>query len=78
MPLTVLATDDAARTAGAVIGRLFIPLLGAVLPVMGLRRRRDQTTPSRGKGLMTAGTILLLLGVLGLLGAMAATASSTV
>jgi hypothetical protein len=76
-PLTTMAADDAARTAGAVFGRLLLPLLGAVLLVLGLRRRLDQSTPSRGKGLMTAGSILLLLGVLGLLGALTAAAGST-
>jgi hypothetical protein len=76
-PLTTLAADDAARTAGVVFGRLFVPVLGALLLVFGLRRRRDQSTPSRGKGLMTAGSILLLLGVLGLLGALTAAAGST-
>jgi len=76
-PLTTIAADDGARTAGAVVGRLLIPLLGAVLLVLGVRRRRDRSTPSRGKGLLTAGSILLLLGVLALLGALAAAPGST-
>jgi hypothetical protein len=75
--LITLAADDAARTAGVVFGRVFVPALGALLLVFGLRRRRDRSTPSRDKGLMTAGSVLLFLGVLGLLGALTAAASST-
>ena len=75
--LTTLAADETARTAGVVFGRLLLPLLGAVLLVFGLRRRRDQSTPSRGKGLMTAGSILLVLGVLGLLSALTVVAGSS-
>jgi hypothetical protein len=70
--LTTIAADDAARTAGAVFGRLLIPLLGVVLLALGLRRRLNQATPSRGKGLLTAGSILLCLGLLGALAAAAA------
>ena len=76
-PLTTFAADDAARSAGVIFGRLFLPVLGALLLVFGLLRRRDQSTPSRGKRLMIVGSILLLLGVLGLLGALTAAAGST-
>lgn len=77
MPLTILAAADAAQTAGAVFGRLLFPLLGAVLLTIGLRRRRDPATQSRGTGFIVAGSILLGLGVLGLIGSLAVAGGST-
>ena len=76
MSLILLAADDTAQTAGAVVGRLLIPLLGVVLIVLGSRRRQDRSTSSRGTGLIVAGAVLLALGVLGVLAGLATSASA--
>lgn len=77
MSLTLLAADDSARNAGAVVGRLLFPLIGVVLIVIGSRRRRDPSTSSRGTGLIVGGAVLLVLGVLGVLAALATAAAGT-
>jgi hypothetical protein len=74
--LILLAADDTAQTAGAVVGRLLFPLIGMVLIVLGSRRRRDRSTSSRGTGLIVGGAVLLALGVLGVLAGLASSASS--
>ncbi len=61
----VLAAE-AARAAGAVVGRLLPLVLGVYLLVSGLRQRRDPSTPSRGTGRIVAGVLLLLFFLLGL------------
>lgn len=77
MHAVVLAADDPARAAGAVVGRLLFPVLGIVLLVLGQRRRRDASTSSRGTGLIVAGAVILTLSVLGLLGSLASTATGS-
>lgn len=76
MLTTVLAaaSDDPARTAGAVIGRLLFLGLGVLLLVVGLRRR-TATAGSRGTALAVTGGIILVLGVLGTAASVASNAA---
>lgn len=67
-PAMLLATEDAARAAGASLGRLLFLVLGIVLLVLGLRQRKNASTPSRGTAMIVAGAFLLLLFVVGLAG----------
>lgn len=73
--MDILLAVDPAREAGAVVGRLLLPVLGAVLLVVGFRRRdaarRSPVPQSDGKGLRIAGWIVLGVGVLGVLGQVA-------
>lgn len=63
-PPVLLATETA-RAAGATAGRLLLHILGIVLLVLGLRRRSNPSTPSRGTGLVVAGAVLLVLSLAG-------------
>ena len=64
------ATNDPARTAGLVIGRLLFFVVGGLLLFFGLRKRsaaqRDPAQKSNGKGMIIAGSIILGLAVLSL------------
>ena len=64
------ATDDPARTAGLVFGRLLFFIVGGLLLFFGLRKRsaaqRNPSPKSNGKGLIIAGSIVLGLAVLSL------------
>ena len=72
MLITVLAASgDTAEAAGAVVGRLLFLALGAILLVIGLRRRAA-TAGSRGTALAVAGGVILALGVLGTVAGLAA------
>jgi len=59
--LALLAADDVAYSAGVVFSRLLFPLVGVVLIVLGVRRRRDPSSGSRGTVLIVAGVVLLAL-----------------
>ena len=76
--MDILLAVDPAEQAGAVVGRLLLPVLGVVLLVVGFRRRdaarRSPVPQSDGKGLRIAGWIVLAVGVLGFLGQVATTA----
>lgn len=63
------AGNDAAYTAGVVIGRLLFFVVGGVLLFVGLRRRtaaRSDPSKKNGNGLIIAGSIVLGLAVLAL------------
>lgn len=66
----ILAAETASA-AGSLVGSLFFPILGAVLLVVGLRkRRRAGDTPedlSSAKRFITAGSVVLALGLFMLL-----------
>lgn len=66
----VAAESDPATTAGLVIGRLLFFVVGGLLLFFGLRHRsasqRDPARKSRGKGLIIAGSVVLVLSVLAL------------
>lgn len=72
--LTVLAADDTARNAGAVVGRLLVLGIFAAMLIVGLRKRRA-TNGQKGTALAVVGGILLALAVLGTIGSLAATSS---
>jgi len=71
--LAPLAAADIDYTVGVVLGRLLIPLVGVVLIVLGLRRRRNPSIDSQGTVLIVVGAVVLVLGVFG---ALAATANA--
>lgn len=66
MLTTVLAasSDSTAEAVGTIIGRVLILGLGAVLLVIGLRRR-TATAGSRGTVMAVIGGVILVLGLLG-------------
>lgn len=68
MSSTLFLATEAGRAAGATFGRLLFPVLGLVLLVLGLRRRSDPSTPSRGTGLIVAGAVLLVLSFVNVAG----------
>ena len=71
--MTVDVLADSAEQPGALTGRLFLPVLGIVLIVIGNRRRtaarQSAQPPAAGKGVVVSGWVLLVLGVLGALAA---------
>jgi Na+-translocating ferredoxin:NAD+ oxidoreductase RnfE subunit len=71
--MDLIAAADTARQAGAVFGRLLIPLIGIVLIVLGRRKKaaaqRSPVPRSSGKALVIIGWVLVVLGVLGALAA---------
>jgi heme/copper-type cytochrome/quinol oxidase subunit 2 len=64
------AATDPATTAGLVVGRLLFFVVGGLMLYFGLRKRsaaqRDPSQKSNGKGLIIAGTVVLVLSVLAL------------
>ncbi len=74
----MIVVADAAEQAGALVGRLLLPVLGIVLVVLGNRRRaaarRSPVPQSTGKGLRVTGWVLVVVGVLGALAAGVSTA----
>jgi len=71
--MDMIITADAAEQAGAILGRLLLPVIGIVLIVLGNRKRaaaRQSAVPqSTGKGLRITGWVLVVVGVLGALAA---------
>ena len=64
---------DAAEQAGALVGRLVLPLIGVLLVVLGTRKRnaarRSPQPGSSGRALVITGWVVVVLGVLGALAA---------
>ena len=69
----MLVVADAAEQAGALLGRLVLPLVGVLLVVLGTRRRnaarRSPQPGSPGRALIVTGWVVVVLGVLGALAA---------
>lgn len=67
-PVLLTAAVDPAVAAGAIIGRLLVPIVGVVLLVAGLRQRgraRAAGDPraTTGRGLIIGGCVVLVLAV---------------
>lgn len=63
-----ILASDAAYAAGSLFGALFLPILGAVLLIVGLvKRRRASEVPesqARAKRFIVVGSVVLAVGLL--------------